>query len=710
MGHARVISRADDGLSLARLMVGACPRAVLPMGAAMAAAAAAPTIPAPSQPPATGPPVRVAYWPLPMGCLLGGGPVVWGRWRELAPIASHPMTSQLTCPAMARRLQAWADGTAKAQNLARPTLDSVQRAADLLGLQARISHASGGWTVWSDGYPYHQQNLASVARFLLTLLPAEAPAPAAPARSLAPYAADLGRALGLGRAPRPWGAVVADAACEALTELSEAQEDLALALAQEDLPPEDLQAAQEDLALAMAWEAEPAPAFGPDDVARLGFATLNPETEGLSDDQPPAPGPLLPGEAPRPAPAPMAGPAPFLPPFLTYSQQQQQPQQAPAAPAAPLVQPGPLARRTAPAHLPADVAALLQRFGLTLEGLLTVGASNAKLAKGAALAWPVILHHLPARSLAAAIAGPEAGPTAPRSRLPGLAELAKAQNVYSLALAHNGCPWASAGCAAGCLAWAGHGGLSVTVASARARRTLALLADGPTYARAILWAIARAYRQAQAKGLPLAVRLRGTDDQPWHLARLTVSPAEAQALARRYGLPVAPGQGQTLPEALSLAPAGSIRLYEYSKAPASGPLGLQAQASAGFDVTASLAADRPDGLSHGLQAIAAGFRLAVPAGFAKGQALPPVLLLRRGPEAPAWRLLCIDGDITDHRWADPAGPQPGGFDGVAVILRTKRSRGRGPAADAFSLAPIVGAWQPLAGGGQAAFSTTQWEA
>jgi hypothetical protein len=354
------------------------------------------------------------------------------------------------------------------------------------------------------------------------------------------------------------------------------------------------------------------------------------------------------------------------------------------------------------------VAALLQRFGLTLEGLLTVGASNAKLAKGAALAWPVILHHLPARSLAAAIAGPEAGPTAPRSRLPGLAELAKAQNVYSLALAHNGCPWASAGCAAGCLAWAGHGGLSVTVASARARRTLAMLADGPAYTRAILWAIARAYRQAQAKGLPLAVRLRGTDDQPWHLARLSISPAEAQAIARRYGLPVTPGQGQTLPEALSLAPDGSIRLYEYSKAPTDGPLGLLAQQRAGWDVTASLAADRPDGLSQALQAVAAGFRLAVPAAFPKGQPLPDVLILRDGETVA--RLLCLDGDVTDHRWADPAGPQPLGFDGVAVLLRTKRSRGRGPAADAFSLAPIVGAWQPLAGGGQAAFSTTQWEA
>lgn len=60
MGCARVISRADDGLSLARLMVGACACAVLPMGAAMAAAAAAPTIPAPSQPRASRPAVALA--------------------------------------------------------------------------------------------------------------------------------------------------------------------------------------------------------------------------------------------------------------------------------------------------------------------------------------------------------------------------------------------------------------------------------------------------------------------------------------------------------------------------------------------------------------------------------------------------------------------------------------------------------------------------
>lgn len=428
------------------------------------------------------------------------------------------------------------------------------------------------------------------------------------------------------------------------------------------------------------------------------------------------------------APAAPAAPAgPQLPVFVTYGQQQQQPQQAPApcsydprraefspatcfAKTGPVVAPGPKARKTAPARLPADVASLLARFGLSLDGLLTEGLSNAKLAKGAALAWPVILHHLPAKALAQAVAGAKPGPTAPRSRIDGLQALAERENVLSLALAHNGCPWASKGCAAGCLAWAGHGGMSATVAAARARRTLAYLADPAAYGRAVLWAIARAWNRAQAKGLPLAVRLRGTDDLAWHLQRVTVSPAEAQALARRYGLPVAPGRGQTLAEALSLAPAGSLQWYEYSKAPLHGPQGLQAQRSAGWDVTASLAADRPDGLSHALAAVGAGFRLAVPVALPKGAALPEALLLRVHPEAGVWRLACIDGDVTDHRWADPAGPQPGGFDGVAVILRTKASRGRGPEAAAFSLAPSFGTWQALAGGGQAALSATTWEA
>lgn len=583
--------------------------------------------------------------------------------------------AQITIPASSLRyLQAVAAGTTTAQGLKRPTLAGLQQAAEALALPVQVTYGGSGYYVAHDGYRDACRNLADAARFLLLLqdrreaqaqalqalsrgplLPGEpqpAPRPAPrPARSLAPLAADLGRSLGLSNGgrlpgPRPFAAAP----------VTEAQEDLALALANEHLSPEALQEAQEDLALAMAWE----------------------------------------------DPAPTLAPGPSLPAFVTYGQQQQQPQQAPAPAAAPapLVAPGPQARKTAPARLPADVASLLARFGLSLDGLLTEGLSNAKLAKGAALAWPVILHHLPARSLAQAVAGAEPGPTAPRSRLPGLQALAQREGVLSLALAHNGCPWASAGCAAGCLAWAGHGGMSATVAAARARRTLAFLADPAAYGRAILWAIARAWARAQAKGLPLAVRLRGTDDLAWHLQRVTVSPAEAQSLARRYGLPVAPGQGQTLAEALCLAPAGSLQLYDYSKAPVGGPLGLQAQRAAGFDVTASLAADRPGGASQALKAIAAGFRLAVPVALPKGAALPSELALTVDGQG-LWLLRCIDGDATDHRWADPAGPQPGGFDGVAVILRTKRSRGKGPEADAFSLAPPFGSWQPLAGGGQA---------
>ena len=357
--------------------------------------------------------------------------------------------------------------------------------------------------------------------------------------------------------------------------------------------------------------------------------------------------------------------------------------------------------------LPDDAARLLARFGLSLDGLLTVGASNAKLAKGAALAWPVILHHLPARSLAAAMAGSDDATTAPRSRLPGIAELARTNGIENLALAHNGCPWASKGCQAGCLAWSGHGGINQTVAAARARRTLAFIWNPKGYAVAVLVAIARQWKLAQAKGLPLAVRLRGTDDLPWHDLRFNLTDSEAAAIAHRYGLPVVPGIGTTISEALSLAPAGSVRLYEYSKAFVAGPLGLRAQRSAGIDTTASLAADRRDGARHALQAVADGFRLAVPVALPKGAPLPPVMILQDGDSVA--RLLTVDGDTTDHRWQDPAGPQPGGFDGVAVLLRTKISRGAGPAAAAFSLAPTVGQWQPLAGGGRAALSTTTWQ-
>ena len=347
------------------------------------------------------------------------------------------------------------------------------------------------------------------------------------------------------------------------------------------------------------------------------------------------------------------------------------------------------ATRCAPVRLPADVAAHLARFGLGLADLLT--DSNPKLGKGSAQARAVILHHLPARALAAACDPATDAATAPRSYLPDLADLAWAQGMASHAAMHNGCPWATAGCAAGCLNWAGHGGLSPAVAAARGRRTLAMIADPALYGRAILWAIARQWARAQADSLPLAVRLRGTDEGPacgWHRLRLSLPVADAVAIARRFGLAVSPG-AVTLAEALGVARAdGSLKLYEYSKAPLSGPLGLWAQTEAGWDVTASLAADRASAVADAAAAVRAGFRLAVPVALSKGQPLPVALTL--APDhGPAVTVPCVNGDATDHRWADP--------EGVAVILRSKVSRGAGPEAARFHLAPIPDA-QPLADG------------
>jgi hypothetical protein len=343
----------------------------------------------------------------------------------------------------------------------------------------------------------------------------------------------------------------------------------------------------------------------------------------------------------------------------------------------------PPAARRAPLALPADIAAHLSRFNLTLSDLLT--DSNPKLAKGADRAAAVILHHLPARALAAAVTPGNHGATAPRSYLPDLAALADREGLAALARKHNGCPWATVGCAAGCLNWAGHGGLSAAVAAARGRRTLAMIADPVAYGRAVLWAIARCWAQAQAQGLPLAVRLRGTDEGPavgWHRLAITVTPSEVQTLRRRFGIDVLAGDGvdHTIARALSIpAQDGTMKLYDYSKSPVSGPLGLLAQQSAGWDVTASFAADRPTAIADAINAHRAGFRIAVPIALSKGTDLPKTLLLT-GPDGGPLTIPAIGGDDHDHRWADPKN--------VVVILRTKASHGADRAiADPFSLRP-----------------------
>ena len=341
-----------------------------------------------------------------------------------------------------------------------------------------------------------------------------------------------------------------------------------------------------------------------------------------------------------------------------------------------------LIHRDAPGAVPADVRDLLARFGLTVRDLLTTDRSNPKLGKGAALARALILHHLPARALAVAITPSTDAAIPARSFVPALMELAEREGLTAAALAHNGCPWATTGCGGiggGCLNWSGHGGLNVTVAAARGRRTLAMLSDAPAYARAVLWGTLRHHRAAVAAGQLVSLRLRGTDEGPaagWHRVPVTISTAEAVAIRDRYGVDLPAGVA-TMGDRLRALP--SLRWMEYSKGPTRGPLGLIAQRDAGADVTASFAADRPTATADGLAALAAGFRLAIPIRIRRGDPIPSAVRLVSGGQAVI--VATCDGDRHDHRWMDPQGP-----DRCAVILRTKTSRGAGPAAEAFSLA------------------------
>ena len=351
-----------------------------------------------------------------------------------------------------------------------------------------------------------------------------------------------------------------------------------------------------------------------------------------------------------------------------------------------------ITRQTAPLSLPADVAALLGRFDLTLDNLLT--DSSPKMEKGAGLARGVILHHLPHRALGLAVTPGHRGATAPRSYNGPLAAIAAREGLISAATRWNGCPWAGA-CSEGCLAFSGHGGLSQLVQGARGRRTLAMITDPATYGRAVLWAIARQWKRAQSDALALAVRLRGTDEGPsigWHRLALTVTPSEVQTLRRRFAIDVLAGDGtdHTIARALSIpAQDGTLKLYDYSKSPVSGPLGLLAQQSAGWDVTASFAADRPTAIADAICAYRAGFRIAVPIALSKGADLPKSVRLT-SPYGWSRTIRAISGDDHDHRWADPTN--------VAVILRTKASRGADRAiADPFSLRP-TDAPQTLADG------------
>lgn len=142
----------------------------------------------------------------------------------------------------------------------------------------------------------------------------------------------------------------------------------------------------------------------------------------------------------------------------------------------------------------------------------------------------------------------------------------------------------------------------------------------------------------------------------------------------RYGVDVEIGESLNIREALAgrqhwvtgLNP--DVDFYEYLKAPLGGPDGLRAWRAAGWDVTASFAADRVTACPDAIAAAREGFRVAIPVAIAKNQPIPSRVVISSGGESVD--LQAVDGDTSDARFCDPAG--------CAVILRAKRSRGADP--------------------------------
>lgn len=339
-------------------------------------------------------------------------------------------------------------------------------------------------------------------------------------------------------------------------------------------------------------------------------------------------------------------------------------------------------RANAPHRLPDDVAALLASFRLGLNDLLTTSSAKSAHTTAAGVALSAMHYALPHRALARAIDPRNVdAPTAPRAYVDALARLADAHGLRERAARFNACPYATPGCAAACLHQAGHGGLSVDVVAARGRRSLAQLADPLTYARAVAYATAAQLQRAARAGLPLALRLNGTTETPWFAQRLPLSGADAERLRRRYGVDVETGDALTLADAFAAdRERGALHLYDYLKAPVDAPDGLLAWRAAGWDVTASFAADRPTACRDAVAAVRAGFRLAVPVALRRNAA-PFRSLTIETDRGDVVTLPAVDGDLTDARYAEPPG--------VAVILREKRAHGADRAqADRFILPDI----------------------
>ena len=84
-------------------------------------------------------------------------------------------------------------------------------------------------------------------------------------------------------------------------------------------------------------------------------------------------------------------------------------------------------------NTPNDIKNLFNDYSLSISGLMTGAASNAKLAKNARASMPpaVILHHLPDKQINAVINSDNAADTINRQYIAELSELSKKFNLES---------------------------------------------------------------------------------------------------------------------------------------------------------------------------------------------------------------------------------------------------------------------------------------
>ena len=330
---------------------------------------------------------------------------------------------------------------------------------------------------------------------------------------------------------------------------------------------------------------------------------------------------------------------------------------------------------------PNDIKNLFNDYSLSISGLMTGAASNAKIAKNLNAAMPpaVILHHLPDKQINAVINSDNAAETINRQYIAELSDLSKKFNLDSKLKNYNGCAYSSEGCRRSCLVFSGRSNIFKAVQYARGRRTLAAI-DRPTaYARGLVFSIAHHYKKA---GGALSVRLKGTDENNIHFKKITLSISEINNINSYYGLNIIYSDK---PRVISeIFKNDLIIFYEYSKAPLSYLNRLKAL---GVDVTASLVADRPTGAADAITAINAGYRLAVPVTLDKADRIPRRVIISdntgRRVDLPARSF-----DNYDYRPADPIK--------CAGILKAKKSAG-GDILSAFFVADKVGR-QHIGGG------------